>query len=743
MVSRVFHILNKIGSFLPIHILFGLLKYNILSLFYWVLLFSIVSGNFGASFGIPSLFFSPEYRGEVTGWSFAFLGFSFGGFSMAFHTYSYIRLGPRYHFLALVSRPFMRFCVNNSLIPLVFLVYYLFRLYVYQTQDELVSGAEAFSYIVFVLLGYAAFMLLSIFYFFPTTRDKVETDQEDEDVQGPIQSVTQKKDMWYDYFRKEKQRVFYFVGKNFRIYRSRSTEHIDREIIEQVFAKNRINASIFVIISILSFLSSSLLVDLPYFELPAGMSFVLLLTLIHMLFSALMSWFHRWTYPLLILLIVIMNTLSIKTTLFNYRNYAYGLSYDQGKLTKYSNEAIRDNCLCAADCEKSFQTAINALENWKRNTGHKKPKLVILNTSGGGSRSALWTFTILQKCDEAMEGRLSRNLKLITGASGGMLGAAYYRQLCLMERESEVNDRFSQRYTDRLGSDLLNKISFSITTTDMFFRYQTFDYEGKTYTKDRGYAFEQHVSENLKGVFNHNLSYYQKPEDAGLVPQMIFSPTVVNDGRRMLIGASSLSFLTSNKNQDETFENIDYQSFFKKNKPGDVRFATVIRSSATFPFIMPMVTLPTSPDVQLMDAGIRDNYGKKVAVLYLNALQSWIKKNTSGVVILEIRDTKRILKNDAYEHISLMDKITLPFGNMYNNFPKTQDYDQDQLLNTAKQAFSFPIDVVTFNLRESKRDKISLSWHLTAQEKVKIANSLYSKQNQLAFKRLIELLNTK
>jgi hypothetical protein len=155
---------------------------------------------------------------------------------------------------------------------------------------------------------------------------------------------------------------------------------------------------------------------------------------------------------------------------------------------------------------------------------------------------------------------------------------------------------------------------------------------------------------------------------------------------------------------------------------------------------MPMVTLPTHPEMQLMDAGIRDNYGIKTALNYLYANQDWIRKNTSGVIILSIRDTKKVLKNEYYHQISLTDKITLPFGNMFSNFPRTQDFDQEQYLKMALNSFPVPFNLVTFNLRENRKDKISLSWHLTQQEKNKIKNALNSSKNQKALKKLQSLL---
>ncbi len=740
-------ILNILRAFFPIQIIFAQLKYNLISMIYWAFLFMLISGTFGKAFGVPYLFLSPEYLGDVSSWSFALLGFSVGGFIMAFNTYSYIKLGPRYSFLAIVSRPFYKFCINNSLIPLTFIFYYIYKMTQFQGEEELSSSWDLAIYNLSFLCGIFVFILLSLFYFFPTTREKGEKIDHDDTSNNPIQSVAQNSNKWYNYFRTEHERTYYYFGKRMKLFQSRSTKHLDKAIIEHVFAKNRINASIFEILTIVAFIISGQFIDYPLFELPAGMSIILLLTMVHMLFSALMSWFHRWTYPILFASIALMNYLSVTTNMFTFKNFAYGLNYDDAKIQEYSIKSIElDHKKDHSEIE-SKKNIISILEKWKEKTGEKKPKLIILNTSGGGSRSALWTFTVLQNCDKALNEQLSKHLNLITGASGGMVGAAYYREICIRNKNNELKNRYDTKYGENLGKDLLNKLAFSISTNDLFFRYRSFIYDHQQYTRDRGHAFEEHLHKNTENLLQHNLGYYEKYEKQAEIPLMIFSPTIVNDGRRLLIASQSLSFITKNvdcpKQVTSSYENIDFQSFFAENNPQKMRFSSVLRASATFPFIMPMMTMPTEPGMQLMDAGIRDNYGTKTTMDYLFALEKWIKENTSGVIILEIRDTKRILINELYDHISLIHKITLPFGNMYNNFPRTQDFDQEQLLKLATTSFSFPIDVVSFNLRESRNDRISLSWHLTKQEKIKIAKAFYSINNQSSFDRLKVLITNK
>ena len=439
-----------------------------------------------------------------------------------------------------------------------------------------------------------------------------------------------------------------------------------------------------------------------------------------------------------------MNFFSQKTGMFNYTNYAYGLDYSNPSADSYTIEKIRQissNDAVQQDAKECFIETLNA---WRVQTNEEKPKLIIINTSGGGSRSALWTMIVLQNVDEHLDGKLAKHVQLITGASGGMVGAAYFRELLLRSRKGEINNLYDPAYSDNMSKDMLNRLSFMASTNDIFIRYQKYDYNGFRYTKDRGYAFEEQLHKNTDNVLRHNLGYYEQYERDGTIPTMIFSPTIINDGRRLLISSQHTDFLMASYGganyMTSSNENIDYHSLLSHQNTQDIRFSSVLRASATFPFVMPMVTLPTYPEVQLMDAGIRDNYGAKTMMEYLFSMKDWIKENTSGVIVLQIRDTKKVLDDETYRQISFIDKITLPFGNMYKNFPRVQDYNQDELMNLGANSLGFPIDLISFNLREKQGDRISLSWHLTKQEKKRINNAFKSKKNQHALAQLKRIL---
>lgn len=735
--------IHFLRAFFPLQLVFGHLKYNLLALLYWVFLFLIVGNHSGGKFGIPLLFSSPEYQGEVSWLSFMLMGFSIGGFTMAFNMYSYMRLGSKYPFLATLARPFMKFCWNNSVIPILFCVYYIVSFTQFQLEEEFASSLMVFKYISAFIGGFIVYVLIALLYFFPTNKDfyifsgKSDLDFQDE----PVGSLFHKKVKWIELFRYEKDRPYVYMSDFYRWKKSRSIKHYDANLLERVFAHNRINASLFEIVTIISFVVLGMFREYTFFALPAGMSLVLLLTVILMLFSILMSWFKYWTYPLIIGIFIVMNFLSKNSTYFQYKSYIYGLNYqDPVPYTADQIKKIADDSLIISNARNNY---ISTLNEWKKKTGEKRPKLVVVITSGGGSRSALWTVKVLQDANKKTEGKLMRNTQMITGASGGMVGAAYYRELLLSQRLGKNIDADDSKYLDHISRDLLNKLSFSMYSNDLFIRYQTLMIDDQYYTKDRGFSFEQQLHENTNNILDKPLNSYRSSEKTGIIPTMIFSPTIVNDGKRMLIGAQSLAFMAHSSGMDQgnlSFENIDFQTFFKEIGTDSVRFSSVLRASASFPFVLPMISLPTIPQTNLMDAGFRDNYGGKVMMEFLNQMRDWIQENTSGVLIVQIRDSKKIILEENINDISLLDKLTLPFGNMYANFTRTQDFDQDQLMKIGIQSFKFPVELVSFNLREMKTDKIALSWHLTKQEKEKIKSSIQTAGNKRAMERLVEVL---
>jgi hypothetical protein len=161
--------------------------------------------------------------------------------------------------------------------------------------------------------------------------------------------------------------------------------------------------------------------------------------------------------------------------------------------------------------------------------------------------------------------------------------------------------------------------------------------------------------------------------------------------------------------------------------------------NATFPYITPIVTLPSEPKMRVMDAGVRDNYGYRNTFMFLKTYREWIAANTSGVVILQMRDKQRELDVKPISS-SLISRLIDPVGSVYDNFVRVQDQDYDLMIKQSESWADFPLDVIDLSLWHDDAEEISLSWHLTAVEKMHVINTVHLQQNQAAFSRLRELV---
>src|SRR6478736_2474896 len=99
-------------------------KFQVLILF-WFILFSAVNGSFMENFGVYSLYLSPEYLDEVNAISTALVGISIGMFIMSWNITTFILFSRHFKFLATTTNPFLKYCINNAIIPVVFLIFYL------------------------------------------------------------------------------------------------------------------------------------------------------------------------------------------------------------------------------------------------------------------------------------------------------------------------------------------------------------------------------------------------------------------------------------------------------------------------------------------------------------------------------------------------------------------------------------------------------------------------------------------
>jgi hypothetical protein len=732
----------------PFQLLTLLVKKNHMLLLYWSLLFYMVLGDLKSRFGTPYLFLDPEYMGHVGFRSFFIMGFTTGSFIMVFNMSSYIINGFRFPFIATLSRPFMKYCINNFIVPLLFVVVYLSRLVYFQVYYEFKGTGPILINTLGFLLGLSVIILITLTYFFRTNQDIIGMfgiEASDENPNNPFAEhlVTEKDGrkflLRFSIKGKKLWRVDTYLSSFTKVKLVRKTDHYQPEMIEKVFKQNHLNAAVIEIIVFVSFIILGLFKDYPFFQIPAGASIILIFAMFIMISSAFRFWIRTWSTIAFFALVILVNLIS-QSGFFYPENKAYGLRYNtKANYSIHSLNALSSNSSMKKDMEEN--TAI--LQKWKSKF-HDKPKLILINVSGGGLRASMWAFRVMQMADSLTGNRFIESANLITGASGGMIGAAYYRELYLRHRLGLLPVYRDDAHLNNISKDLLNPVIFSITVSDLFFNFQKFKEGSERHSKDRAYVFEKQLNRNVDNVFDKRLKDYKTAEMRAIIPMMIFTPTIVNDGRRLMISAHDISFLTHDQikrgfNFNPAVDGVEFRKLFKNQGADDLKFSSIIRMSATFPYILPAVSLPSTPTVQIMDAGMRDNTGLKTTLRYLYVFRKWIEENTSGVIVVDIRDSHKIRPVEPAPQKSILENLVTPLGNIYGNLLTIQDYTIDEAYYYAKSWYNSELDFITFEL-PTKEQEISLSWHLTTREKNSIYHTVDLESNRVAFKRLTDVL---
>jgi len=678
---------------------------------------------------------------KVNFWSFVIMGIVLGGFSMAFNISSYILDSFRFPFLGTLPKPFSHFCLNNSLIPLSFLIYYIVRIIGFQQKMEADPGLHTLADIAGLLVGFSLMIVLLFVYFFRTNNDifkilGLTSSKERSKSSANKKNAFKKLRM----LKRSKVKVNSYLSIRFRFFSARRFEHVfDRIMILKVFKQNQRNAIFIEVFLFALIISLGLFKSIPRFQLPAAASMVLLLTMIIMFTGAVSFWFRTWAITGFVALYLAFNFTHIGGA-FKANYKAYGLNYSLGK-AEYSLDRLRQ-LNSEEQLESDKQNMLAILNNWKAKFDTDKPKMVLVTTSGGGQRAALWTTRVLQKADSVLSGDLMKHTTLITGASGGLIGASYYRDFYWDKLKNPAKKAID---FDPIARDVLNPIIFSLFVNDIFIRTGSFDFAGQRYPKDRGYAFEETLKKNLN-MQDRRLVDYQQVEYDAIIPTLVMSPTIVNDGRRLYLSAQPVSFFNTGASiEGIKQQGVDFRALLKDQNADSLRYLTALRMSATFPYITPNVTLPTEPPIEIADAGISDNFGMSDALTFLNTFNEWIKENTSGVVLITIRDSEKEPEIQTVERKSIAQRFFSPLQGVYGNWDDLQSIKNEKQYYLLKSILGDFLKRVEFEYlieeHESFEKRASLSWRLTEFEKKNIIHTINHSFNQRALEKLSGLFS--
>ncbi len=395
--------------------------------------------------------------------------------------------------------------------------------------------------------------------------------------------------------------------------------------------------------------------------------------------------------------------------------------------------------------------------------GDEPPKLAVVAVSGGAARAAFWTARVLDELEQTEELRpFPDHVRVVTGASGGMVGAAHW-----VATLGEDGHAGAAAYSpDDLARDNLTPVADALLFADL----PTWP-SGHVRDTDRGRALETGWNRSCPEFDRSFRGLLAPGEAAGWRPSLIFSPMLVEDGRRLLISNLYLPFLTENAGEtlstsregvgrprgrvspddDPVSDSGRYrysvqalEFFHLFPEADDFRLGTAARVSAAFPYVSPAAELPTQPRRRVVDAGYYDDYGVELATDWIRHYRRWIAENTSGVVLIQIRDeasTDRVLYADRdVRYLRDLEWLTGPLAGLLTARQSVMSFRNDEQVQALNGYFNVDLqrgEMFTTVVFEST-EAIEMNWRLTPQEQERLTQGLQSPTNRAALKKLID-----
>jgi hypothetical protein len=145
--------------------------------------------------------------------------------------------------------------------------------------------------------------------------------------------------------------------------------------------------------------------------------------------------------------------------------------------------------------------------------------------------------------------------------------------------------------------------------------------------------------------------------------------------------------------------------------------------------------------MNLMDAGLRDNFGAETAMRYIQNIRPWAKKNGRRIVYLQIRDTREHEVFPPTDQATLGAMITDPLTVIQHKWEPFQSYTHNYLRDAAQPAGDTAFRVITLQyMPRVENQSATLNFHLSQREKDDLAASIFHPQNRTATAEMMRLL---
>ncbi len=303
---------------------------------------------------------------------------------------------------------------------------------------------------------------------------------------------------------------------------------------------------------------------------------------------------------------------------------------------------------------------------------------IIVAAAGGGSQAAAWTTKVMSELAAQIPNTpgerdgFTDNLALISGVSGGSVGALFVGAALSGKLDDDLRNQPSDRFSydavcDRtvprrphtplaLASLLtrqsgIDDVAWALVNPDVWHVLQPFF---RDQIMDRGWALERSIEErtHLQETYLSDWAALAKDPEHPF-PAFIFNATSAEAG--WPVALSSTGFPSSRNLRARTRKVQNIAKLFDGNVK--LRVSTAARLSATFPYVSPAARPERGGKEphHLVDGGIYDNFGLLAAMDWLDdALMG--SRQEQAVALVEIRPSPGRTEPplvDEYEYLRL------------------------------------------------------------------------------------------
>jgi hypothetical protein len=372
--------------------------------------------------------------------------------------------------------------------------------------------------------------------------------------------------------------------------------------------------------------------------------------------------------------------------------------------------------------------------------------LVVVSVDGGGVRAATWTMAVLTQLEQDLGPGFASQVRVVTGASGGMQGAAYFVGSLQMTDSAPTPQHLDaggnlipiEALREGVSRDSLTPLGKRLVLHDLFPGLARLG-------PDRGDAIQEAWTLHTRGVFGATVRSLQAGEVAGWRPSLVLSPMIVEDGRRLLVSNLDLDAVATQATELQGTLGrgaLEFARLFPD--AAALKLGTAVRMNATFPYVMPAVELPTAPPLRVVDAGYYDEHGVSVAAAWLLRHSTLLRERVGRVILIQVPDALAALKKSApcNDRRSLLaigfSGLTTPVEGTFSGRAALAAYSNDELIEVLSGAlntpdapdrfvtvsFEPPYEQTSCGLCARSEEEVPLSWSINKNDRDRLLGGM-------------------